>query len=72
MIADERCPRLTTQYFVEFDPGDLQLALSPGGPRYSTSGRYEWVLVDALGYGHALTYPFPALSSAGWHFTHQY
>ncbi len=34
IVADERCPRLTTQYFVEFDPGCLQLAQSPGGSCY--------------------------------------
>ncbi len=26
IVADERCPSLATQYFVEFDPGSLQLA----------------------------------------------
>lgn len=31
IVADERCPRLATHYFVEFDPGCLQLAQSPGG-----------------------------------------
>jgi hypothetical protein len=34
IVADERCPRLATQYFVEFDPGRLQLAQSPGGSCY--------------------------------------
>ena len=30
-VADESCPRLATQYFAEFDPGNLQLTQSPGG-----------------------------------------